>query len=81
MASIISYYVVCFVMGVYYIYKKAEDKRFGASPYNKKIEEVYKKWYRRNGNLLNKEITTIPEINKILYELKTESEKHGGRTC
>ena len=36
MASIISYYVVCFVMGVYYIYKKAEDKRFGASPYNKK---------------------------------------------
>ena len=74
MASIISYYVVCFVMGVYYIYKKAEDKRFGASPYNKKIEEVYKKWYRRNGNLLNKEITTIPEINKILYELKTELE-------
>lgn len=77
MSYIISYYIVVLVMGIYYIYKKREDKRFGASPLNKKIEAVYKKWYRKNGFLLNRETTTIPEINKILYELKISLTENG----
>ena len=77
MSSIIAYFTIFIIFGIYYFYKKRVNRRFGESPINKKIEIIYKKWYRINEYLLNKSTTKVPEINKLLYNLKERLEEEG----
>lgn len=77
MATIIAYFIIFILFGCYYRYKKTKNRKFGESPINKLIEKAYRKWYRKSSYLLNKEITKVPEINKLLYDLKIELEEVG----
>lgn len=77
MSNIIAYFIFVFFVGIYYLYKKRINRRFGESPISRKIEQIYRKWYRRNGRILNKSVTKVPEINKVLFELKEKIEEQG----
>lgn len=77
MSSIIAYFIIVIFVGIFYLYKKRINRRFDESPISRKIEQTYKKWYRRNGRILNKSITKVPEINKVLFELKEKIVEQG----
>lgn len=77
MSNLIAYFILVFFVGIYYLYKKRINRRFDESPISRKIEQIYRKWYRRNGRILNKNVTKVPEINKVLFELKEKIEEQG----
>lgn len=77
MSNILSYFIVSTVLGGWYFFKSRGERRLGGSTINKIIDQTYKKWYVKNKNLLNKNSVKIPEINRLIYELKIELRDKG----
>jgi len=70
--SLITIFILIAIFSIYYTFAKNKFRKYGNSPVNKKIDLIYSKWYRTSAYLLNRKITTIYEIDKLLYSLKEE---------
>lgn len=72
MESLITIFILIAVFCIYYTFAKNKFRKYGNSPVNKKIDLIYSKWYRKSAYLLNRNNTTIYEIDKLLFSLKKE---------
>jgi membrane protein len=70
--SLITIFILIAVFCIYYTFAKNKFRKYGNSPVNKKIDLIYSKWYRKSAYLLNRNNTTIYEIDKLLFSLKKE---------
>ncbi len=58
-------------------FRKRRSKKFNDSPLFIIIEKQYKNWHRMNGTILNKKYTTVFEIDRILFELRSKLLDYG----
>lgn len=58
-------------------FRKRRSKKLNDSPLFVIIEKEYKNWHRTNGTILNKKYTTVFEIDRILFELRSKLLDYG----
>ncbi|AMH88905.1 hypothetical protein AXK38_06465 [Streptococcus mitis] len=58
-------------------FRKRRSKKFNDSPLFIIIEKQYRNWHRMNGTILNKKYTTVFEIDRILFELRSKLLDYG----
>ncbi|RGM74521.1 hypothetical protein DXB95_05100 [Streptococcus ilei] len=72
MSSLITMLIISVIFTIYYAFAKNRFRKYDNSPVNKRIDLIYSRWYKTSAYLLNRKSTTIYEIDKLLYSLKTE---------
>lgn len=72
MVSLITIAILIVVFYIYYCFTKIKYRKYDNSPVNKRIDLIYSKWYKKSAYLLNRNNTTVYEIDKLLYHLKKE---------
>ena len=77
MSQIISLSIFFIFVIVYYYVVRRKYARFDYSPINYMIDKLYNNWYSKNASLINRKKTTVYDIDKALFQLKTEVEKKG----
>lgn len=72
MVSLITVVILIVVFYICYSFTKIKYRKYDSSPVNKRIDLIYSTWYKKSAYSLNRNNTTVYEIDKVLYHLKKE---------